>query len=345
MQFSRKIMLGLALVIIAIAVYFFIMWLKPHNPTASDQNAELSTSNLNATESALQSNSANPAMFGSASQRDIQVNCQIQMDSGNRLLVNENTKNCFEFFITQYGEKDLAQIKTDFQKFADAQYQNPLLAQLSDLWGRYLQYREQLGQVEAPNNAEKDSAQYYQSIFSNMHNLRKQFFSDYEIEGLFGTEDIYNDYTLARMKVLEDKNLTETEKAQKLKQLFDQLPDSWKENLQQISQLDDLRKLTSDIKSRGGTAEEIHQMRTHLVGAEATQRLETLDSQRSQFKTSVNQYLAERDSILKGNMSDSAKQAAIQQLRSQNFTSNQEQLRLQTFETIHDQGGKLPYAD
>ena len=178
-----------------------------------------------------------------------------------------------------------------------------------------------------------------------MKNLRKKFFSDYEIEGLFGIEDTYNDYTLARMAVMDDKNLSSTEKAEKLKALFEQLPEDWKDNLKQLSQLEDLRKLTAEIKVKGGSAEELREMRMNLVGAEATQRLESLDTERSHFKSNVTRYLSERDSIVKSNMSDAAKEAAIQQLRAKNFSNPQEQLRLQTFESLHDQGGKLPFAD
>ena len=81
-----------------------------------------------------------------------------------------------------------------------------------------------------------------------MKNLRKQLFSNYEIEGLFGTEDLYHEYTLNRISVLDDKNLTEAQKAEKLKALFNQLPEDWKENLQQLNKLEDLRKLTQTLK-------------------------------------------------------------------------------------------------
>ena len=178
-----------------------------------------------------------------------------------------------------------------------------------------------------------------------MKNLRKQLFSNYEIEGLFGIEDTYHEYTLNRMTVLADKSLTEAQKAQKLKDLFNQLPEDWKANLEQLNKLEDLRKLTADIKARGGSAQDIHQMRMNLVGPEATQRLEALDEQRNDWKVKVNQYLDERDSIMKSGMSDEAKQQAVQKLRTQHFNKPQQQLRVGTFETIHDQGGKLPYGD
>ena len=83
----------------------------------------------------------------------------------------------------------------------------------------------------------------------------------------------------------------------------------------------------------------------NLVGPEATQRLETLDTQRADWKNTVNSYLSERDSILKSGLSDDAKQKAVQQLRAQHFSSKEEQLRVNTFETAHDQGDKLPYSE
>ena len=86
-------------------------------------------------------------------------------------------------------------------------------------------------------------------------------------------------------------------------------------------------------------------MRQNLVGAEATVRLEKLDKDRNNWKSRVNTYLEQRDSILNSNMSQDAQQQAIQKLRDQQFNNSQEQLRLGAFETTHDTGGKLPFAD
>lgn len=344
MQQNQKRALIIIAVLIFIALIALVYWLKPDSIVSSDaSNATHQPLNQLESSTAIAAQ-AKTGAFASASQQDIQINCQLKIDGSNRLIVNEATKNCFEFFITQYGEKDIQQIKTDFITYAKTNYKEPVLTQLIDLWTRYMQYREQLGNLEKPN-IDEEKAGYYKAIFDNMKNLRKKFFSDYEVEGLFGVEDTYNDYTIARMEVLDNKKLTEAEKAQKLQELFKDLPEDWKENLKQLSQLEDLRKLTAEIKARGGSAEELRQMRTNLVGPEATQRLETLDADRSQWKGRVGSYLTERDSIVKSNMSDSAKQSAIQQLRSKNFSNPQEQLRIETFEKIHDRGEKLPFSD
>jgi lipase chaperone LimK len=343
MHKHHKLWIILLVIIVCLAVLLF--WLAPSQSTAEQtetaQRAEVQNHLLT---SSMPAPTDQSRAFVSRSQQDTEVNCQLRLDNANRLIVNEQTRNCFEYFITQYGEKDLKQIQHDFKTYIQQNYKEPALGQIIDLWNRYINYREKLGDLQ-PSNIDKEDPQYYQSIFANMKNLRKQLFSDYEIEGLFGTEDTYHEYTLNRMTVLADKSLTEAQKAQKLKDLFNQLPEDWKANLEQLNKLEDLRKLTADIKARGGSAQDIHQMRMNLVGPEATQRLEALDEQRNNWKVKVNQYLDERDSIIKSGMSDEAKQQAVQKLRTQHFNKPQQQLRVGTFETIHDQGGKLPYGD
>lgn len=343
MHKHHKLWIIFLVIIVCLAVLLF--WLAPSQSTAEQtetaQRAEVQNHLLT---SSIPAPTDQSRAFVSPSQQDTEVNCQLRLDNANRLIVNEQTRNCFEYFITQYGEKDLKQIQHDFKTYIQQNYKEPALGQIIDLWNRYINYREKLGDLQPPN-IDKEDPQYYQSIFANMKNLRKQLFSDYEMEGLFGTEDTYHEYTLNRMTVLADKSLTEAQKAQKLKDLFNQLPEDWKANLEQLNKLEDLRKLTADIKARGGSAQDIHQMRMNLVGPEATQRLEALDEQRNDWKVKVNQYLDERDSIMKSGMSDEAKQQAVQKLRTQHFNKPQQQLRVGTFETIHDQGGKLPYGD
>jgi lipase chaperone LimK len=330
--------------LVSILLVGLIVWLMPNHRDNSTQSQENPAQQQLNSSTPLTDLSTNSTTFSSQSQQDTQINCQIQLDAGQRLIVNEQTRNCFEYFITQYGEKNLAQIEQDFKQYMQQNQKEPARAQIIDLWTRYLKYRQSLGDLTPPVGIAQDDAKYYRAIFSSTQNLRKKFFSNYEIEGLFGPEDTYHEYTLKRMDILADKALNETEKAQKLKALFDDLPQDWQANLEQLTKLDDLHKLTAEIKARGGNSEDLRQMRLNLVGPEATQRLETLDTQRGDWKQRVNTYLNERDSILKSGMSDQAKQQAVTQLRNQHFSQSQEQRRIETFETVKDQGGKLPFA-
>ncbi|MEW4937675.1 lipase secretion chaperone, partial [Acinetobacter baumannii] len=288
-----------------------VYWLSPDSENTSPQPNQ-DEARLVATSQSTLNSPLNENTYLSKSQQDTQVNCQLKIDSSQHLVVNSQTRDCFEYFITQYGESNLQQVKTHFEKFIQDQYLEPARSQIIDLWTRYLKYREQLAQIQPPQSKQQDQ-NYFQKIFSSIQDIRKRFFSASEIEGLFSTEDIYQNYTLDRMKILEDSSLSEIEKAKKLKERFEQLPEDWQENLQELSKLDDLHTLTKQIKARNGSAEELRQMRTALVGAEATQRLETLDIQRNAWQQRVTGYLNQRDEVLHSNMSDSAKKQAIQQ--------------------------------
>ncbi|UOH75324.1 lipase secretion chaperone [Acinetobacter schindleri] len=339
-----KIWIIVALVILCLVT--LLLWLSPQDEKqTSNEPGSAQPAILNTEANALNVSAQNNTFFASASQQDTEINCQMQLDNSNRLIVNEQTRNCFEYFITQYGEKTIEQIQQDFKTYISQNHKEPALSQILDLWDRYMQYRQSLGKITPPAGLNQEDPAYYRSIYTSTQNLRKRFFSNYEVEGLFGTEDTYHEYTLDRMAVLADKNLSEAEKAQKLKELFQQLPEDWQENLEQLNKLEDLRKLTADIKARGGSSAEIRQMRLNLVGPEATQRLENLDSKRTSWKSSVTSYLNERDSIMQSGLNDSAKQKAVQELRAQYFKKPEERLRVETFEQVHDQGGKLPFAD
>jgi lipase chaperone LimK len=313
-----KIWIIVALVILCLVT--LLLWLSPQDEKqTSNEPDSAQPAILDREANALNVSAQNNTFFASASQQDTEINCQMQLDSSNRLIVNEQTRNCFEYFITQYGEKTIEQIQQDFKTYISQNHKEPALSQILDLWDRYMQYRQSLSEITPPAGLNQEDPAYYRSIYTSTQNLRKRFFSNYEIEGLFGTEDTYHEYTLDRMAVLADKNLSEAEKAQKLKELFQQLPEDWQENLEQLNKLEDLRKLTADIKARGGSTEEIRQMRLNLVGPEATQRLENLDSKRTSWKSSVTSYLNERDSIMQSGLNDSAKQKAVQELRAQHF--------------------------
>ncbi|MFV5375126.1 lipase secretion chaperone [Acinetobacter calcoaceticus] len=341
MQGMQKKVLWCVLGFFILGLIACVYWLSPDSKNTSAQMSESKAQNL-ASSPHTDHSSLNEDVYHSKSQQDTEVNCQLKIDSSQHLVVNSQTRDCFEYFITQYGENDLEQIKIHFGKFIQGQYLEPARSQIMDLWTRYLKYREQLAQIQAPSAKQQDK-NYFQKIFNSIQDIRKRFFSASEIEGLFSSEDIYQNYTLDRMQILEDSSLSEIEKARKLKERFEELPKDWQHNLQELSKLDDLHTLTKQIKARNGSAEELRQMRTALVGAEATQRLETLDTQRNAWQQRVTSYLDSRDEIIKSNMSDSAKNQAIQQLRQQQFNSSQEQLRLRTFETVHDQGGELPF--
>ena len=103
----QKKKLWLIFAVIIVVILGFLIWLAPNATVGSNhesiRSSAQNTTGLLPTASDLPHASGLP--FVSNSQQDTEVNCQLVLDQSNRLVVNEQTRNCFEYFITQYGEK------------------------------------------------------------------------------------------------------------------------------------------------------------------------------------------------------------------------------------------------
>lgn len=333
------------ILIISLVFMIILYWLYPKSQLANSKPIDQSVSS--ASNSRNQSTVLNQndeiSKLKSLSQNDTEINCELLFDASQQLIINEKTRNCFEYFISQYGENEITTIQGRFQLFVTQHFKIEQQQQILELWSRYLNYREALSQLQL-HEAPQDNYQYFQAVFNSMQDLKQKIFSKREIEGLFGAEDVYQQYTLDRMQILENDTLDSIAKAQRLQQRFEQLPLEWQDNLKSLTQLENLAALTQQIKDRNGSAQELREMRQNLVGAAATERLEALDQQRSTWKQRVLSYLNARKMIVDSNLSTVAKDQAIQKLKQQNFQSSQEQQRLHTFEEIYDQGGVLPFS-
>ncbi len=114
-----------------------VYWLKPDSKNTLAQVSETTAQNLSSAQPTNHS-SLNADAYHSKSQQDTEVNCQLKIDSSQHLVVNSQTRDCFEYFITQYGENDLEQIKNHFGQFIQGKYLEPARSQILDLWTRYL---------------------------------------------------------------------------------------------------------------------------------------------------------------------------------------------------------------
>jgi hypothetical protein len=154
----QKKKLWLIFAVIIVVILGFLIWLAP-NATVDSNQGPISSSAQNTIgllSAASDLPHASGLPFVSNSQQDTEVNCQLVLDQSNRLIVNEQTRNCFEYFITQYGEKNIDQIKQDFKAYIQQGYKEPALKQILDLWTRYLDYRVQLGSLKEPSLNKED---------------------------------------------------------------------------------------------------------------------------------------------------------------------------------------------
>ncbi len=125
-------------------------------------------------------------------------------------------------------------------------------------------------------------------------------------------------------------------------QLLSEQPSELQEQIKLINQYQELTQLTEEWSNRKGTQQELRELRVNAVGLEATNRLEALDQENLQWNNKIDQYINKRNEVLNNNaLSQQEKQQQLNKIKQQNFNA-QELIRVDTYETMHDQGIALP---
>lgn len=259
--------------------------------------------------------------------RGTEVDGVFQVDGNGNLLITEDIRNIFDYFLSTLGEEPLKQSLARLRSYIDSQLPAPAKDQAHELLNQYLKYKHELISLEQnlPQTPDLNTLmQREQAVLS----LRQQLFSQEVQQVFFGDEQTLNQFTLNRLVTLHDATLTDEQKTARVQQLRDQLPEALQDHV--ITRLQvELRQQTQALQARGANAQEIRRLRQQTVGVEATQRLEDLDQRRAQWQQRLTAFNAERAKIRANQgLSDTDKHSAESQLLTQHF-SDTERLRVE----------------
>ena len=236
------------------------------------------------------------------------------------LLMSPELIKRFEYHLAAIGERTVPQIReailNDLRRSLNAKG----LSEATRLLDKYLQFKTALASVQAGQSSDGSAAALAHS-FQVIRDLRAQYFDAAEIAALFAQGDEYEDYMVRKMTILQDKSLTEAQRREALASLAGQLSPAARADVEQPLLHLTLSERVDQARREGATAAQIREIRTEMVGADATRRLEALDREEADWQDRIQQYKAAR-------ASDPAR---AEQLKNQLFSPN-EQLRLTAYE-------------
>jgi lipase chaperone LimK len=274
-----------------------------------------------------------------ASLQGTDVDGEIIIDGNRQLVVTRRLRDVFDYFLTTIGEEPLATVLARIQAYIRHRVPDPAQGQAIHLLNQYVSYRDALKNIPEVGGLSADQLDPDAVARQKQQEqqLRRQFFTAAEIDAFFADEDAYDQYSLAAIKIHRNSSLSEAQKAEQLAALINQLPANLQDSMQATSQYQQLDTLTTAIRARGGSDEDIRQMRLNLVGADATARLESIDREHASLDTRVSQYLQQKNQIMgQANLSPEQKALQIEQIEQRNFDA-QERLRLAALEQLAKQ--------
>lgn len=233
-------------------------------------------------------------------------------------------RDTFEYFLSTLGERDLAQITTDYEAFADTL---SFGEKQKVLFEKYQAYRQSLVGISMPEGL--SGLNYLTFVHEQTQKLQSEHFSDAERQRIFYEENLAREMTIKRMQ-LESMGLDRDAMNAQWQAELDQLPPDMKESYQNAALLGEMNALSALDDG------EKNQRLNELLGEEATLRLQAFEQEEVEFNNQFQQYLTERQSLLEESyLSDTEREQALSALR-ESYFSDEERRRAAALERIHD---------
>jgi lipase chaperone LimK len=265
-----------------------------------------------------------------------QVDGQLEVDDEGNLIISAQIKNVFDYFLMTLGEENLDEILIRINAHLAKELQEPALSQAQSILAQYLDYKNNMVTL---NESYSDEAGFLGGEFEMLQRqldmqtrLRRETMEPDVVEAFFKFDEIYDQWSLERLKVGADDSLSFDERRQRLNQMEQDLPEEMrvlqegKYQPQVFRQLQNTQTFSSE--------EEKYSFYQQEFGDDAAQRLKLLDSRRQQWQARLDDFFEQKGVILSVEGLDQAdKESAIRELIDASFSDN-EQRRLAALEHI-----------
>ncbi|KAF0806642.1 lipase chaperone [Alcanivorax xiamenensis] len=250
-------------------------------------------------------------------------------DEKGNLIINEALRRRFDYVLSALGEEDLDTLKARLAADFEARLSPSAAARAWALLQQYLGYREALAELTPP--AQEPAA--LRHSLEQRRALRDRFFDAATAEAFFGFEDRYADFALQRRRILEDEELGEATRAERLEALEATLPPELREQVRASREPMRVREEIQALRNEGASSQRIDQLREQRLGREAADRLAELDQRRALWQSRYEDYREQRRVILESGLAPSDQQAEIERLRERLFETG-ERRRVEVLDRI-----------
>lgn len=258
--------------------------------------------------------------------RGTAVDGAFQLDEAGNLIITQDIRRIFDYFLSTIGEEPYKHSIERLQNYISAQLQEPARGQALALLAQYLEYKRDLVQLERDLPQRPDLALLRQRDAA-VQALRARIFSAEVHAAFFADEEALARFSLERLAILHDGGMDDEGKARAIDRLRERMPEATREQMAALAQIE-LRSQTQALQANGASPEEIRRLRLHMVGSEATRRLEQLDAQRAAWQQRLGDYRQARSRIEQNQgLSSADKAEAIEKLEREGFSAS-ERLRL-----------------
>jgi lipase chaperone LimK len=236
-------------------------------------------------------------------------------DNTDPLLV-DGLRNTLEALLLEAGDaNDPAALKQRLAALIGSHFPKALATRALALAERYVDYRVALGQLRAPQDLTDPRA--VRDALEARHKVRLQYFEGAEYDALFAREAELDRYTLARLEIARNIQLTPEQRAQALQAADSELPQQRRAERSAATEHMTAAAQTAAFNAQNADPHTRHAARSAQYGEAAAHAMAQLDRDEQLWQQRLDQYSQARAQQGDG--------AALQQLRLQLFSADEQQ--------------------
>ncbi len=272
---------------------------------------------------------------------DTEIDGRLESDENGNLVVSLEVKDFFDYFLSAVGQRSLEEVMAEMERQIDSRLEPEAAAQARRLLLDYISYHQQMTTLmEQPLvPAELQTEEYYAGImadtFSQLKQIRRQFFPPDVVDAFFGLEESFGEYAVRTLEIRADASLSDSDKAARLESLESLLPEQLVADAKEAEQRHAVADSARDAFEAGIAESEIRYLLQDVYAPEEVDSMLTFFKAEEQWQNRLDQYFSQRARIESSGLSGTDREVALDELRTRQF-DEAEMNRLLSEEAIHN---------
>ena len=248
-------------------------------------------------------------------------------DINGQLIINENIKHIIEFFLMASQEEGREQAIARLNEYISLTLPIDAANQALEIAENYLNYKNNLLEhdfsVTGDLNDDATITKVKASLAAKKA-LRHTHLGEELNESLFGSEERYDAYSVARVEINADTSLSNEEKNRRLTDAESKLSPEVAQSMRHDREEKTLKTKITTLQKNTGNEQEIYTLRKDFYGEKVADRMAYLDDNSGEWRNKVTQFNHEQQSIhAQSHLSPTEKKQLIQQSKQSIFSAKE----------------------
>jgi len=248
-------------------------------------------------------------------------------DSNGQLIINENIKHIIEFFLMTAQEEGREQAIARLHEYISLTLPIDAANQAMEITENYLSYKNNLLEHDftvAGDLSDDKTITKVKASLEEKKALRRTHLGEELSESIFGSEERYDAYSVARVEINANKSLSNEEKNIRLAAAENNLSPEAAQSMRHDREEKALKTKISALQKNNENEQEIYTLRKDFYGEKVANRMAYLEDNSGKWRDKVTQFNHEKQSIdAQFHLSPTEKKQLTQQSKQRIFSEKE----------------------